>query len=125
MRLLLDTHLFLWSVTDSPRLSPEARKSIVSADEVYVSAASIWEAAIKAGLGKIQGNMRQLAEAIAGSGFVELPVTALHAARVAELPSHHRDPFDRLLVAQAMTEPLVLLTADVALLPYSDLVLLV
>ena len=53
MRLLLDTHLFLWSVTDSPRLSPEARKAIVSADEVYVSAASIWEAAIKAGLGKI------------------------------------------------------------------------
>ena len=125
MRLLLDTHLFLWSVADSPRLSAEARRSIVSADEVYVSAASIWEAAIKAGLGKIRGDVAQLAEAIGGSGFIELPVTAVHAARVAELPSHHRDPFDRLLVAQAMIEPLVLLTADAALLPYSDLVRLV
>lgn len=125
MRLLLDTHLFLWSVTDSPRLSAEARRSIVSADEVYVSAASIWETAIKAGLGKIRGDIAQLAEAIGGSGFVELPVTAVHAARVSELPLHHRDPFDRLLVAQAMTEPLVLLTADAALLPYSDLVRLV
>lgn len=125
MRLLLDTHLFLWCVTDSPRLNTEARRSIVSADEVYVSAASIWEAAIKAGLGRLQGDVARLAEAIRDSGFLELPVTALHAARVAELPSHHRDPFDRLLVAQAMTEPLILLTADAALLPYSDLVRLV
>ena len=125
MRLLLDTHLFLWSVVDSPRLSAEARSSILTADEVYVSAVSIWEVAIKAGLGKIQGDVRQLAEAIGGSGFVELPVTALHAATVAELPPHHRDPFDRLLVAQAMTEPLILLTADAALLEYSDLVRLV
>jgi PIN domain nuclease of toxin-antitoxin system len=125
VRLLLDTHLFLWSVTDSPRLSAEARSSILAADEVYVSAVSIWEVAMKAGLGKIQGDVRQLAEAIGGSGFVELPVTALHAATVAGLPPHHRDPFDRLLVAQAMTEPLILLTADAALLEYSDLVRLV
>ena len=125
MRLLLDTHLFLWSVTDSARLSAEARSSILAADEVYVSAVSIWEVAIKAGLGRIQGDVRQLAEAIGGSGFVELPVTALHAATVAELLPHHRDPFDRLLVAQAMTEPLILLTADAALLEYSDLVRLV
>jgi len=66
-----------------------------------------------------------LAEAIGGSGFVELPVTALHAAAVAELPPHHRDPFDRLLVAQAMAEPLILLTADATLLAHSDLVRLV
>ena len=125
MRLLLDTHVFLWSVTDSPRLTADARGSIADADEVYVSAASIWEAAIKAGLGKIQGDMTQLVSAIERSGFVELPVTALHAAFVAELPHHHRDPFDRLLIAQAMTEPLVLLTADTALLEYSDLVRLV
>ena len=125
MRALLDTHLFLWSVTDSPRLSAEARSSILAADEVYVSAVSIWEVAIEAGLGKIQGDVRRLAEAIGGSGFVELPVTALHAATVAELPPRHRDPFDRLLVAQAMTEPLILLTADPALLEYSDLVRLV
>jgi PIN domain nuclease of toxin-antitoxin system len=64
VRLLLDTHLFLWSVTDSPRLSAEARSSILAADEVYVSAVSIWEVAIKAGLGKIRGDTRRLAEAI-------------------------------------------------------------
>ena len=103
----------------------EARSSILAADEVYVRAVSIWEVAIKAGLGRIQGDVRQLAEAIGGSGFVELPVTALHAATVAGLPPHHRDPFDRLLVAQAMSEPLILLTADAALLAYSDLVRLV
>lgn len=125
MRLLLDTHVFLWVVTDSPRLTADVRRSIMDADEVYVSAASIWEAAIKAGLGKIQGEVTQLVNAIGDSGFVELPVTALHAAFVAELPHHHRDPFDRLLVAQAMTEPLVLLTADALLLQYSDLVRLV
>jgi PIN domain nuclease of toxin-antitoxin system len=125
VRLLLGTHLFLWSVTDSPRLSAEARSSILAADEVYVSAVSIWEVAVKAGLGKIQGGLRQLAGAIEGSGFVGLPVTPLHAAAVAGLPPRHRDPFDRLLVAQAMTEPLILLTADAALLEYSDLVRLV
>jgi len=117
--------VFLWVVTDSPRLTADVRRSIMDADEVYVSAASIWEAAIKAGLGKIQGEVTQLVNAIGDSGFVELPVTALHAAFVAELPHHHRDPFDRLLVAQAMTEPLVLLTADALLLQYSDLVRLV
>jgi PIN domain nuclease of toxin-antitoxin system len=122
VRLLLDTHVFLWTVTDSPRLSADARKSITAADEVYVSAASIWEAAIKAGLGKIQGDITQLANAIVESGFVELPVTAVHAAAVAGLPPYHRDPFDRLLVAQAMAEPLVLLTSDAVLLQYSDLV---
>ena len=125
MRLLLDTHVFLWTVTDDPRLTTDARRLIVDADEVYVSAASIWEAAIKAGLGKIRGDMTQLANAIGGSGFVELPVTALHAAFVVELPHYHRDPFDRLLIAQALTEPLVLLTSDAKLPQYSDIVRLV
>lgn len=125
MRVLLDTHVFLWAVTDSRRLSEQARRSILDADAIYVSAASIWEAAIKAGLGRIEGDMGQLAGAIGSSGFMELPVTAAHAAAVARLPHHHRDPFDRLLVAQAMAEPLVLLTADAALLPYSELVHLV
>ncbi len=126
MRLLLDTHIFLRSVADSPRLSAEARRSIAAAEEVCVSAASIWEVAIKSGLGKIRGDITELANSIEESGFVELPVTALHAASVATLPLHHRDPFDRLLVAQAMTEPLVLLTEDPTLLQYSsDLVRLV
>lgn len=122
MRLLLDTHIFIWAVTDSPKLSHEARRQILAADEVYVSAASIWEIAIKSGLGKIEGDVVQMVSAIEGSGFLELPVTADHAARVADLPLHHRDPFDRLLVAQAMTEPLTLLTADNVLSRCTDLV---
>jgi PIN domain nuclease of toxin-antitoxin system len=125
MRLLLDTHVFLWAVADSPSLTSEARRTIADADEVYVSAASIWEVAIKAGLGKIQVDIGQLAGAIGASGFVELPVTVAHAACVSELPHHHRDPFDRMLIAQAMTEPLVLLTADAMLPQYSGLVRLV
>jgi PIN domain nuclease of toxin-antitoxin system len=124
MRLLLDTHVFLWAVADSPLLKPAARRIIESADEVFVSAASIWEVAIKARLGKIQGDPRDLIDAIGASGFVELPVTAAHAAGVSLLDPHHQDPFDRLLVAQALAEPLRLLTADVALARYTDLVVM-
>ncbi|MDK9723252.1 MAG: type II toxin-antitoxin system VapC family toxin [Sterolibacteriaceae bacterium MAG5] len=122
MRLLLDTHIFLWAVADSRRLKVAARKQMLAADQVYVSSASIWEIAIKARLGKIEGDPEQLADAIAASGFIDLPVTARHAAGVARLPPHHHDPFDRLLVAQAFTEPLLLLTADAALAPYGPLV---
>jgi PIN domain nuclease of toxin-antitoxin system len=122
MRLLLDTHIFLWVVTDSRKLKAAARRTIATADAVYVSAASIWEIAIKVRLGKLDGDPRQLAAAIEQSGFLELPVRAVHAAEVAQLADHHQDPFDRILVAQALTEPLVLLTADPLLAAYSDLV---
>jgi PIN domain nuclease of toxin-antitoxin system len=122
MRLLLDTHIFLWVVTDSRKLKGAARRAIAAADAVHVSAASIWEIAIKVRLGKIHGDPQQLADAIGPSGFLELPVSAHHAARVAQLPDHHHDPFDRLLVAQALTEPLVLLTADSLLARYGELV---
>lgn len=125
MRLLLDTHLLLWVVTDSPKLSRAGRVAIESADEVYVSAASLWEIAIKVGLRRLPIDMGRLAATIDVSGFLELYVTAEHAALVAQLPHHHRDPFDRLLIAQAMTEPLVLLTADSQLAQYSDVVRLV
>jgi PIN domain nuclease of toxin-antitoxin system len=124
MRLLLDTHIFLWAVAGSPRLKPAARRLIESAEQVYVSAASIWEVAIKARLGKIEADPQALAEAIAASGFLELAVRATHAAGVAQLAAHHSDPFDRLLVAQALAEPLKLVTADAALLRYGDIVLL-
>ena len=126
MRLLLDTHIFLWAVAGSPKLKPASRRLINSANAVYVSAASIWEIAIKARLGKIDADPAELAEAIATSGFIELSVTAQHAAGVALLATHHNDPidqFDRLLIAQALAEPLKLLTADATLLPYSDLVI--
>lgn len=125
MRLLLDTHVFLWAVAGSRLLKPAARRAIQSADQVYVSAASIWEVAIKARLGKIKANPDELVAAIEASGFIELPVRALHAAGVAGLPPHHNDPFDRLLVAQAIAEPLRLLTADATLARYSNIVTLV
>ncbi|WP_041494479.1 type II toxin-antitoxin system VapC family toxin [Burkholderia sp. KJ006] len=123
MRLLLDTHVFLWSVTDDRKLSKAARTLIVDADEVFVSAATIWEASIKSGLGKLDVDVNELVAEISAAGFVELPVRVAHAAMVRDLPDVHRDPFDRLLVAQAMTEPLRLVTADGHLAKYTDLVI--
>lgn len=125
MRLLLDTQIYLWYLADSPKLSRAARTAIASAEDVFVSAASIWEATIKVGLGKLKGDPVELVKGIQASGFSELQVTAIHAAAVAQLKPLHRDPFDRLLVAQAVSEPLRLLTADPTLVPYSDLVELV
>jgi PIN domain nuclease of toxin-antitoxin system len=97
---------------------------IDAADEVFVSSASIWEVAIKVRLGKLNVDVDALVSAIAESGFTELAVRASHAARVAGLPLHHSDPFDRLLIAQALAEPLHFLTADRILRRYSDLVVL-
>ncbi len=123
VRLLLDTHVFLWSVGDDPRLSKKARSLICAADEVFISSASIWEASIKAGIGKLDVDIDLLVNEIANSGFLELPVRAAHAAYTRHLPDIHRDPFDRLLIAQAMTEPLRLVTADGQLEKYTDLVM--
>ena len=125
MRLLLDTRVFLWAVADSRKLKAAARQQMLAADQIYVSAASIWEIAIKSRLGKLEGDPERLAEAIEGSGFIELPVSARHAARVVQLPLHHHDPFDRLLVAQSLCEPLLLLTADEMLTRYGEWVTLV
>jgi PIN domain nuclease of toxin-antitoxin system len=118
MRLLLDTHVFLWAVTANKRLKPSTREFLSQADVVYVSAASLWEIAIKSRLGKIEADAAFLVDAIESSGFQELPVTARHAAAVAKLPPHHSDPFDRLLLAQAFLEPLRFVTADPALTAY-------
>jgi PIN domain nuclease of toxin-antitoxin system len=125
MRLLLDTHIYLWVVMDSARLTAAARSAIESAEQTFVSAASIWEIGIKARLGKIEADPDQLVSAIESSGFVELPVRAVHTAAAARLPQHHNDPFDRLLVAQAVSEPLRLLTADAVLTRYGELVVVV
>ena len=125
MRLLLDTQVFLWSVTDDRKLTKAARKLILDADDVFVSSASIWEASIKAGLGKLDVDVNQLVSEIEASGFSELPVRAVHAAMVRDLPDIHRDPFDRLLVAQALSEPLRLVTSDGHLSRYTDLVVTV
>jgi PIN domain nuclease of toxin-antitoxin system len=122
MRLLIDTHVFIWAVTANRQLKARTRSFLASAEAVYVSAASIWEIAIKARLGKLEGDPEALARAIESSGFHELPVTARHAAAVAKLPMHHTDPFDRLLLAQAFTEPLRFVTADQTLAPYGGAV---
>ncbi|MDN3568590.1 type II toxin-antitoxin system VapC family toxin [Paeniroseomonas aquatica] len=127
MRLLLDTHILLWALDKPARLDGGTRALLEDpANEVLFSAASIWEIAIKARLGRADFPVRpdQIAQAARGTGFTELPVRAEAAARVADLPLHHRDPFDRLLVAQAMLEPMRLYTADPLLPPYSELVTL-
>lgn len=125
MRLLLDTHVLLWSLSTPKRLGKAARSAIEDpANEVMFSAASIWEIAIKSALKRIDFEVTPeeiLAEAIE-SGFNELPVRAAVAARVAMLPMHHRNPFDRLLIAQAVMEPVMLYTADPQLEVYSELI---
>lgn len=123
MRLLLDTHIFYWSLYNRSRLPKEAVEKILGSEEVFVSAASIWEMAIKVRLGKMKGDPAKLANYITQSGFTELPVWSRHAKLVATLPLHHTDPFDRLLIAQAMSEPLHLLTVDAMLKSYCELVI--
>ena len=123
MRLLVDTHLLLWAVASSRRLPRGARALIEDpANEVYYSAASIWEIAIKSALRRkdFRVDVPALLAALARMGFVELPVTGAHAARVVQLANIHRDPFDRLLVAQSVVEPLTLLTNDRLLARYGE-----
>jgi PIN domain nuclease of toxin-antitoxin system len=116
MRLLLDTQVWLWMVVAPERLSPAARRLVVSEDnELVLSAVSSWEIAIKHALGKLQlpGNPEALVpEWMARTGVTQLAVLHRHALHVASLPPHHRDPFDRLLIAQAQVEDVAVLTAD-------------
>ena len=119
MRMLLDTQLFLWYLGNSAEMTKARRARIDQADEVYISAASIWEAIIKIGLRRLDANPLDLVAGIHGSGFRELPVTAQHTLAVHTLPDLHRDPFDRLLIAQALSEPLSLYTSDRMLPSYS------
>jgi PIN domain nuclease of toxin-antitoxin system len=113
LRLLLDTHAFVWSQLEPGRLPARLRATLIEpAHSVHVSAASVWEVTIKSGLGKLSFPLDQLAVIIADAGFSELPVTYDHALEVRHLPPLHRDPFDRLLIAQARHERLILLTRD-------------
>jgi PIN domain nuclease of toxin-antitoxin system len=125
MRVLLDTHVLLWALAEPRRLDRETRTTIESGEtKVWFSAASIWEIALKAGLGRgdFDFDPAEIARAALNTGFGELTVRANAAALVSRLPWLHRDPFDRLLVAQAITEPATLYTAHQQLVPYSDLV---
>ena len=124
MRVLVDTHLLLWALGAPARLPAAARRVIRDAD-VYVSAASIWEISIKVALGKLRADPHEVLAALEPAGFLSLSISAEHAARVASLPPIHRDPFDRLLVAQALVEPMRLLTDDTVLGGYGEIVTLV
>jgi PIN domain nuclease of toxin-antitoxin system len=116
-RLLLDTHVFLWWRGEPARLPPEVRDRIATAEIVFVSAASAWEAAIKTSLGRLE--LPDTVEAgVLASGFEKLLITFPHAEQAACLPPHHRDPFDRMLVAQAKAEGLTLVTHDRLMKPY-------
>lgn len=127
MQLLLDTHVFLWWTDSNPALSDPARQAISNGEnDCFLSIASCWEMAIKASLGKLRLSQtveRFVAEQVAANGFQLLPVDFRHVTAVESLPFHHRDPFDRLLAAQALTEELVLVTADPLLADYNISVL--
>ena len=126
MKLLLDTHLLLWGAGDPDRLSAPARALIGAPEnEVWFSAASVWEIAIKSGLGRedFQVNARLLRRGLLDNGYRELPVGSEHAVAIDSLPPLHKDPFDRLLVAQAMVEGITLLTADAQVAQYPGPVL--
>lgn len=116
-RLLLDTHVFLWWRENNARLGLPARNAIATAELVFVSSASAWEIAIKSSLGKVR-LPRPFSEGVEDSGFIELPIRFEHAAAVEILPAHHNDPFDRMLLAQAVVEKLVVVTHDRAMEPY-------
>lgn len=125
MRLLLDTSIVLWVAADSPRLSAAGRQEIESAEAVFVSSISLWEMVIKAGLGRLEVDFSRLLVRMRTAGIRELAVTWRHAMAVHTLANHHRDPFDRMLIAQAISEPLRLITSDARLRAYSDLVMVV
>lgn len=112
-------------LTDDPRPSSKARKLIEQAADIYINAATFWEMAIKVGLGKLTVDLDEIRESCLESGFVERPITSEHAIAVKDLEHHHKAPFDRLIVATAMSEPMKLLTADPQLAHYTPLAILV
>ena len=125
MKLLLDTHILLWVMQIARALEREARRLIEAAEEVHVSSVSLWEVSLKVGLGKLKVDLDRFDDRLEQIGFLALPVNWAHARQVRRLPPLHSDPFDRMLVAQAISEPLHLLTHDRLLAPYSDLVTVV
>lgn len=122
MNLLLDTHVLLWWMADDPALGVRARKAVADPENgVWVSAASAWEIAIKAGLGRLTlpGPVAEvLPAALSDSDFLTLPITVEHALRVSALPPVHADPFDRILIAQAITQAWTIVTADAVFARY-------
>lgn len=122
MRILLDTHVALWALEDNGRLAAVAETILSVESEIFISTASLWEMAIKVGLGKLEVDLPRFRAMSRASGFSELPVLGAHTESLLSLPPIHKDPFDRLLVAQAISEPMRLMTADSKLKEYSQLV---
>ena len=121
MNLLLDTHVLIWWLQDSDKLGRRARHAILRPGAVvFISAVCIWEISIKSALGrlKIKEPLGKCIPELAASGFHHLPINFEHALAVRDLPPHHNDPFDRMLIAQAQCEDLTLMTADFAITPY-------
>lgn len=118
MRLLLDTNVLLWIAAGDRRVANLRGRITDPANEVFVSAATYWEIAIKSGLGKLDVDLASLRQDAARNGYVELPVLGVHTEQLAHLPPIHKDPFDRLLVAQAISEPMRLLSSDRVLAEY-------
>ena len=121
MKLLLDTHLLLWAAENAPRMPEAARELIVDpGNELYFSAASLWEIAIKQGLGRpdFEVDARVFRRGLIDNGYLELPILSEHAVAIEGLPAIHKDPFDRLLIVQAMVEGITLLTNDAVVARY-------
>jgi PIN domain nuclease of toxin-antitoxin system len=113
MKLLLDTHTLLWWLTDDGRLGLQARELIADpSNDVLVSAASLWEIVVKMRVGKLKADIRQILDAIERDGCTLLEISPAHLMTLAELPMHHRDPFDHLLIAQAITENATFISED-------------
>ena len=125
MRLLLDTNVLLWTLAGSPKVQPVSQLILAPESEVFVSTASLWEIAIKTAIGKLTADLTEIRQAVAASGFIELSIRGEHVETIATLPMHHKDPFDRMIVAQAITEPMRLLSGDRQLAVYTELVHLV
>ena len=124
LRLLLDTHALIWALSGPRRLPPRVASEVRNPEnEVYLSPVGTWEIAIKAALGKIDVDVATVAAGAHDAGFEELAVTIAHTIQLSTLPAHHRDPFDRLLVAQAMVERLTIVTHDPLLARYSPPIL--
>ena len=123
MRILLDTNALLWAMTNGPRIAPVRELLLDDENEIFVSTVSWWEIAIKTRIGKLDANLPELRATAQESGFLELPLLCSHAEMLATIPRHHNDPFDHMLVAQAMAEPMRLITGDSVLSQYTPLVL--
>jgi len=112
MNILLDTHVLIWVINDSPKLTKQRRNQINNAEQVFVSLVSLWECVIKVNVGKLKIDLHKMMGLLERFGFELLPLRMNHIEALVDLPLQHRDPFDRMLIAQAKSEPLILVTDD-------------